>query len=872
MVIALFSTNYYEMQQKILLVFFFIPCFLFSQEYIYKEFGLNEGLPSLQAYNIYQDKNGIIWFATDRGVANYNGYEIKQFGVKDGLLSNVVLSFYPQPDGKIYCSTFDRALFYFEADSKRFKPYKYNSVLKENLKDSQIIQNIYFDEDDNLHVNCINKIGKLVINRKGAVVETEKKEKATRDAGNYAVYERHKNGLFYYLSDDISKLHPNAGSIPCQDNKIEILQLPNSDYLIYRNDFEVFILDRNGKIIKKIESKFRPLVTRAIDSSHFFIGYLFGGGSIADVNGNVTATFLKDQSVTNFLIDREGGYWFTTLYSGVFYIKEPRIRVFNENNIDIPIHSLTKNNDNALFASYDNGRILKIDSKNKSSIYSNSNNMVRSFMEHDSRSGQSLLYSEYRFIKSREQTKPNQQLSYVLKFSEPTEKGILITELGSIRMMDLNSNKPERFIKFPFRSHDACYWQDDIYIVSPQGTYVYTHAGKLIALKQKNKLFGYRIDDVDYNEKRNELYFASLGQGLIVYDKTTEKVTAITKKDGLFSDIVNEVHIENENEIWVCTNSGLNKITFGADGKYKLTGLKSSDGLLNDGISDVEIINDRVWIASKKGLVYAPKELFVDQNDNPDYLLRMKQVLVNEKETNLESLEDLSYDENRIEFNFEGVSLKSEGKLIYKYKLEGLDTKWYYTKNRKVTFSSLPYGNYVFKIAAQDPSAIQNGKFLQIPISIRAPLWKTIWFLAASITALLGIIYFFFKLRVLSYNKDITRELLRLLVRKIKKKESYFVFKEAGRDIRIKTDTILYVKSAGNYIEVVTEDKTYVVRCKIGNFIAETPDSLEYLRIHRSYIVRIDKVETKSKTEVVVRGEKLPVSTSFNDAIESIIF
>jgi DNA-binding LytR/AlgR family response regulator len=125
---------------------------------------------------------------------------------------------------------------------------------------------------------------------------------------------------------------------------------------------------------------------------------------------------------------------------------------------------------------------------------------------------------------------------------------------------------------------------------------------------------------------------------------------------------------------------------------------------------------------------------------------------------------------------------------------------------------------------------------------------------------------------VLSYNKDITRELLRLLVRKIKRKESYFVFKEAGRDIRIKTDTILYVKSAGNYIEVVTEDKTYVVRCKIGNFIAETPDSLEYLRIHRSYIVRIDKVETKSKTEVVVRGEKLPVSTSFNDAIESIIF
>lgn len=861
------------MKQKILLVFFFIPCFLFSQEYIYKEFGLNEGLPSLQAYNIYQDKNGIIWFATDRGVANYNGYEIKQFGVKDGLLSNVVLSFYPQPDGKVYCSTFDKALFYFEADFKGFKPYKHNAVLKQNLTDNQIIQNLYFDEDDNLHVSCIYKIGKLVIDKKGAVVENEKKEKpAFKDAGHYAVYEKHKNALFYYLSDGVSKLHHNARSIACKDTKIEILQLPNSDYLIYRNYFEVSIMDKKGKIIKKIENKFRPLVTRAIDSSHFFIGYLFGGGSIVDLKGNITATFLKDQSVTNFLIDREGGYWFTTLYSGVFYIKEPKIRVFNENNIDIPIHSLTKSNDNALFASYDNGRILKIDSKNKSSIYSNSNNMVRSFMEHDARSGHSLLYSEYRFIKNGKQTKSNPLLPYVLKFSEPTEKGLLVTQLGSIRMVDLNGNKPERSIKFPFRSHDACYWQDDIYIVSPQGVYVYTHTGKLIALKQKNKLFGYRIDDVDYNEKRNELYFASLGQGLIVYDKTTEKVTAITKKEGLFSDIVNEVHIENENEIWVCTNSGLNRIIFGADGKYKLTGLKSSDGLLNDGISDVEIINDRVWIASKKGLVYAPKELFVTQKDDPDYLLRMKQVLVNEKGKSLESLESLSYDENRIEFNFEGVSLKSEGNLIYKYKLEGLDTKWYCTKNRKVTFSSLPYGDYVFKIAAQDPSAIQSGTFLQIPISIKAPFWKAPWFVVASLIALLGIVYFFFKLQVLSYNKDITRELLRILIRKIKKKENYFVFKEAGRDIRVKTDTILYVKSSGNYIELVTEDKTYVVRCKIGDFIAETPDSLEYLRIHRSYIVRIDKVETKSKTEVIVRGEKLPVSTSFNDAIGSIIF
>lgn len=128
------------------LLFLLSTNLVFSQNYIYKEFGLNEGLPSSQVYNIYQDKNGIIWFATDRGIANYNGYEIKQFGVQDGILNNVVIDFHPQDDGTIYCTTFDNKLFYFNEDFKGFFPYKYNNVLSSYLKNSQTITNLYFDE------------------------------------------------------------------------------------------------------------------------------------------------------------------------------------------------------------------------------------------------------------------------------------------------------------------------------------------------------------------------------------------------------------------------------------------------------------------------------------------------------------------------------------------------------------------------------------------------------------------------------------------------------------------------------------------------------------------------------------------------------
>ena len=77
---------------------------------------------------------------------------------------------------------------------------------------------------------------------------------------------------------------------------------------------------------------------------------------------------------------------------------------------------------------------------------------------------------------------------------------------------------------------------------------------------------------------------------------------------------------------------------------------------------------------------------------------------------------------------------------------------------------------------------------------------------------------------------------------------------------------------SGNYIELITENKSYVVRCKIGDFIKLTPDPLEYIRIHRTYIVRLDKVESKSKTELIIKGQKLPVSLGYESEIEKLIF
>ena len=851
-------------------------CVIFSQEYIYKEFGLNEGLPSTQVYNMHQDRNGIIWFATDRGIANYNGYEFKRFGVKDGLPNYVVLDLYPQKNGVIYCATLDNQLYYFNENFNGIQPYKYNHILAKHIYHSHFINSMYFDQNESLHIGCDSRIGELIIDKNGIVREGKKSLSVDPYKKNFLVYRELKDeSSFYYLLEESTEVQNKFNKYPLKDegsyDNISIENFKKSNRTIIKDFIGLTLFDENKKEIKRIENNYRPISLKAIDNTYMFVGYLFNGGAFIDKNGTVVKHFLKNESITDFMIDKEGGYWFSTLFSGVFYIKEPKIKVFNESKTDSPIYTLTKDELNQLFVGYDNGKIIKIDTSNKINTYFDSNNKSKSYLEYNSDLKFNYFYSNGSFINNTTLEKLGKIRNYVIKLSEPTSKGILLSHINSIMLIDIEGNKTTK-IKLPFRALDACYFKDAIYIASQKGIHIYQN-NKLTHLSIKNKLLGYRFNDIDYNEKRNTLYFGSLGQGLIVYDKNKENIYSISTKNGLLSDIVNEIHIENENEIWICTNAGLNKVSFTKNGKYIVTGLKSSNGLLNDGVTDVEIINNQVWVASKKGLVKVPKSMFDNNKKNhTDAFLRIKQVVVNDKEMKIASVNDLSYDQNRIEINFETVSFKNEGNIVYLYKLEGLDDKWYSTTNRKVVYSSLPYGEYTFQLKIEDVLNQNNRKIIELPINIKAPFWKRTWFVILLLLALSGATYFVFKFRVLSYNKNITRELIRLLIKKMKKRENYFVFKESGKQIRVKTDTILYVKSSGNYIELITENKSYVVRCKIGDFIKLTPDPLEYIRIHRSYIVRIDKVESKSKTELIVKGQKLPVSLGYESEIEKLIF
>ena len=180
----------------------------------------------------------------------------------------------------------------------------------------------------------------------------------------------------------------------------------------------------------------------------------------------------------------------------------------------------------------------------------------------------------------------------------------------------------------------------------------------------------------------------------------------------------------------------------------------------------------------------------------------------------------------------------------------------------------MPPGNYEFVAEFKGENSSWKGE--SICFKITPPFWITWWFKMCVALGIAGLIYLFFKYRILSYNQEIIREILRQLSKRLKRKNTFVRLRVQGKDIRIKSEDICIVKAAGNYLEVRTDTKNYLVRLKIGDFLDQVTDPLEYIRVSRSYIVRIDKIQEKGKKDLVVLGEQIPIGVTYMDSIKRI--
>ena len=91
---------------------------------------------------------------------------------------------------------------------------------------------------------------------------------------------------------------------------------------------------------------------------------------------------------------------------------------------------------------------------------------------------------------------------------------------------------------------------------------------------------------------------------------------------------------------------------------------------------------------------------------------------------------------------------------------------------------------------------------------------------------------------------------------------SYLKFESSRQKIQLPVRAILYVKSASNYIEVVTRNKSHLVYGSLSALIERLPPA-EFARIHRSHVVNLNCVTALNSQQVEIDDTTLPVSASY---------
>ncbi|MBU3011727.1 LytTR family DNA-binding domain-containing protein [Polaribacter vadi] len=81
------------------------------------------------------------------------------------------------------------------------------------------------------------------------------------------------------------------------------------------------------------------------------------------------------------------------------------------------------------------------------------------------------------------------------------------------------------------------------------------------------------------------------------------------------------------------------------------------------------------------------------------------------------------------------------------------------------------------------------------------------------------------------------------------------------RLIKIDLSTIYLIKAKGDYIDIKTEDKNYIVHSTLKKIEEKLPDSL-FLKVHRSYIINVKKIIDIEDNSVLIKKEVIPVSRS----------
>lgn len=100
--------------------------------------------------------------------------------------------------------------------------------------------------------------------------------------------------------------------------------------------------------------------------------------------------------------------------------------------------------------------------------------------------------------------------------------------------------------------------------------------------------------------------------------------------------------------------------------------------------------------------------------------------------------------------------------------------------------------------------------------------------------------------------------------------QAFIYLKADKKMIKFLLKDILYIESLKDYVRVKTGYKEVVAYQKISYLEEKLPEN-KFLRVHRSFIVAIDKVEAFSATTIEIQGKEIPIGRNYKNVVLKVL-
>lgn len=98
---------------------------------------------------------------------------------------------------------------------------------------------------------------------------------------------------------------------------------------------------------------------------------------------------------------------------------------------------------------------------------------------------------------------------------------------------------------------------------------------------------------------------------------------------------------------------------------------------------------------------------------------------------------------------------------------------------------------------------------------------------------------------------------------------NYLMVKEGTVSNRVQIADILYLEALTNYTKIITFQKKYITLNNLKNFLECLPEE-DFVRIHRSYAVAVDKIRGIEANEILIGDQRLPLGKTYKPAVKKL--